>query len=796
MVKMVKNIGKFLIAMLVGIGVMAIFPIKASADTGIDDFVTRCYSLALQREPDETGFNEWKTRLTEGEMVGATVVYSFIFSPEYLNQDKTDEEFVNDLYTMFLGRPADRAGYDIWCGLMANEGWSREAVFGGFANSTEFYRLCLGYGITAGYYTSDYEILQVNNVNLFVERLYKTCLGRLGDPEGQKTWVEGLLNGKFTGIECAANFIKSPEYENLDLSDEEYVENLYVGFMGRTYDEGGKKTWLDFLETGTKTRDQVFEGFANSAEFQQICEGYKITCGDYKATDIADLSTRKEPTIPSVGMATITNVRIKNEFVIVSANIPTKVKSEDNFYHLVEIDPISKNFIRDLGKAERNKNVEFELSVKDHLLTCYAIAVAAKENEFYIISEGAYIGNPEEISHLNADFPATISKKGRQGVYYKPDGDCHYFNNFYLDTIVACEDSYDVAYEYKENTYYFFYPSTNGIEYANSTGGDVTIQIMLRNSEKAQDLITPLARSASKPYYAMNMEEPSGREHLEAALSFLAEYWSEPDRHVDNWILGNEVNTYLNPIGWYCAGNISRNDFMTNYSQTFRVLYYAVKSNYKNARVYICADHTWNDRDNDWGAMGFMTTFNTYVKSYNPDIKWNLAYHPYSAVLTNADSWNDDTSQIYRASHSVGADFVSAYNLDVLSGYIKENFGTDCRIILSEAGFSSTGGTNPPVNGGRQQGTDVQAAAYAYLFYKAMFTPNIDACIFHVANEGQPGFNFDINGKEAYYIYRYMDTPQYTEYCNPYLPVINGASSWESIIPGFDGSVLAGMPER
>ena len=270
-----------------GIGILALFPMKASvASDGIEDFVRRCYSLALQREPEEEGLNNWVNSIKNGERVGSTVVYWFIFSDEYVSQNKTDEEFVNDLYTMFLGRPADQEGYDTWCGLL-QEGWSREQVFGGFANSVEFDGVCSSCGITAGFYTPDYPIEQVNQVNLFVERMYKTCLGRLGDQGGQQTWVQGLLDGTYSGTGCAENFIKSTEYVKLGLDDEEYVENLYKSFMGRDSDEAGKEAWVEGLQNGTLTRDQVFAGFANSTEFEGICNVYAIDQGNYEASDPA-----------------------------------------------------------------------------------------------------------------------------------------------------------------------------------------------------------------------------------------------------------------------------------------------------------------------------------------------------------------------------------------------------------------------------------------------------------------------------------------------------------------------------
>ncbi len=243
--------------------------------TGVEKFVVRCYKVAFERDPDEGGFNYWKSEIEEGRLDGSLAVYKFVFSPEYKAQNTSDRQFITDLYTMFMGREPDEGGYAFWLDQMQN-GMSRANVFTGFANSKEFYELCKGYGITAGYFNNAYDLNKLNLVNLFVERLYKVCLSRLGDQGGQNYWAEGLINGKLTGLSCATNFIKSSEYEALNLSDEEYVKNLYLAFMGREYDRGGLDYWLGVLKSG-KTRDYVFRGFAYSPEFKDICNSYGIT---------------------------------------------------------------------------------------------------------------------------------------------------------------------------------------------------------------------------------------------------------------------------------------------------------------------------------------------------------------------------------------------------------------------------------------------------------------------------------------------------------------------------------------
>ena len=97
-----------------------------------------------------------------------------------------------------------------------------------------------------------------------------------------------------------------------------------------------------------------------------------------------------------------------------------------------------------------------------------------------------------------------------------------------------------------------------------------------------------------------------------------------------------------------------------------------------------------------------MDAFNSEIKSQNKNIKWNLAYHAYPAILTRSATWNDSHTK-----NSLDSDFVSPRNLDVMTNYVKKNFGSDTHILLSEQGFTSN------------SGQDVQAAAIAYTYYKA-----------------------------------------------------------------------------
>ena len=237
-------------------------------------FVDRCYQVALGRKADEDGYWYWLNALTKGEACGAQVGYGFIFSGEYISRNTSNEQYVTDLYSMFFGRAKDDAGFKYWVGLLES-GSTREEVFAGFANSQEFSFLCQDYGVVAGYYLKGVDNSQQGGVNCYAARLYKICLNRLPDPGGQAGWVEKLMAGEVTGTTCAYGFVFSPEFVGRNLKNSDFVIAMYAAFFGREGEFEDITGWSAKLEEGM-TREDVFYGFANSAEFAQLCSSYGI----------------------------------------------------------------------------------------------------------------------------------------------------------------------------------------------------------------------------------------------------------------------------------------------------------------------------------------------------------------------------------------------------------------------------------------------------------------------------------------------------------------------------------------
>ena len=260
----------------------SVTPTPAEDDSGtrrgVEAFVERLYTVALGRNPDPAGQQDWVDAIRERGQTGADVARGFLYSPEFINKDCSNEVFVQTLYQTFFDRAADPAGLEAWVGVL-DGGESRQDVIEGFINSTEWANLCLFYGIrSGGTGVPSIEIEPNDDIIAFCTRLYTTCLGRNADQNGLMAWARQLANQRDTGAGAARGFFFSEEFLGRNVDNDEYVRRLYLTFMGREPDEAGYNAWVAQLDSGI-SREEVFEGFVGSQEFTRLCAYYGIVRG-------------------------------------------------------------------------------------------------------------------------------------------------------------------------------------------------------------------------------------------------------------------------------------------------------------------------------------------------------------------------------------------------------------------------------------------------------------------------------------------------------------------------------------
>ncbi|UCD55259.1 MAG: DUF4214 domain-containing protein, partial [Candidatus Omnitrophota bacterium] len=107
--------------------------------------VNDLYRGFQNRMPDTDGFVYWvdlmQDAMSSGESpvreLSQQIALEFLQSEEYILCDKSDQEFLEDLYNGILCRGADKAEFDSWLDFIT-QGMTREEVLQEFTGSVEF----------------------------------------------------------------------------------------------------------------------------------------------------------------------------------------------------------------------------------------------------------------------------------------------------------------------------------------------------------------------------------------------------------------------------------------------------------------------------------------------------------------------------------------------------------------------------------------------------------------------------------------------------------------------------------
>jgi lysyl endopeptidase len=118
----------------------------ASTARAESDAVMDFYRGILGRLPDDGGYGFWTQQFRTAECQGSGAVHSqadaisrsFTTSAEYLQRNRTNAEFISDMYDTFLRRGGDLQGVQFWIGQLATSAQSREQVRQAFVASVEF----------------------------------------------------------------------------------------------------------------------------------------------------------------------------------------------------------------------------------------------------------------------------------------------------------------------------------------------------------------------------------------------------------------------------------------------------------------------------------------------------------------------------------------------------------------------------------------------------------------------------------------------------------------------------------
>ena len=502
---------------------------------------------------------------------------------------------------------------------------------------------------------------------------------------------------------------------------------------------------------------------------------------------------------PSVKAASLTALKgTKAKTITASANIANYVKSVDNYYYLLYVDSNSGKVKKAAAKVKKpemsNGKVTFKLDISGHLEYAqgkFAVGVKKSKTAYTVISSKSYVSNPEKLSSNTAAYFVPKTKKGIQATNFNEVTDTkskNVFFNLYISDLMR-EDSGVETYKYNGKTYHFngLYGYEYLVQQCNAKGIQVTAQISIDKNANTQSLTTGNSPYAETAYYGWNTDNAATRQTMEAMFAYLGEKFGRNNCYISNWILGNEVNS---ASGYYYVGNVSFSKFISMYSEAFRCLYNAVRSSRGSSKVFICLDNCWNQKNAFsvcYSAKSTLDNFATKISEMQKNVNWNLAYHAYNQPLSDPQFWSGANASMF-TSNVNSTTFITMRNIDTLTNYVKSRYGSNTRVILSEQGFSSTGGQAN------------QAAALALAYYKAACNPIIDAFIVrsykdeaHEVAQGLAMGLKDANGKKktAFNVFSNMDSSNSLKYTEK---VLSGqVGNWKAQIPGYNVKRISRM---
>ena len=503
---------------------------------------------------------------------------------------------------------------------------------------------------------------------------------------------------------------------------------------------------------------------------------------------------------PSVKAASLDYVKgTKANTITVSATVSNYVKSSDGYYYLVYVDSNSGKVKKTVGKVKKPEKakgkITFKLNISGHPEYAqgkFAIGIKKSKSAYSVISPKSYVSNPEKLSTNTAAYFVPGTKKGIQATDINELTDTKsktVFFNLYISDLMR-KDSGVETYKYNGKTYHFngLYGYVYLVQQCNAKGIQVTAQISIDRNASTQSFITGNSPYAETAYYGWNTDNSTTRQTMEAMFAYLGEKFGKNNCYISNWILGNEVNS---ASGYYYVGNVSFSKFISMYSEAFRCLYNAVKSSRGSSKVFICLDNCWNQKNAFticYSARSTLESFAAKISDMQKDVNWNLAYHAYNQPLSDSQFWSGANASMFTGDANTTT-FITMRNIQTLTDYVKNRFGSNTRIILSEQGFSSTYG-----------GQANQAAAIALAYYKAACNPMIDAFIIrsykdeaHEVAQGLAMGLKDANGKKktAYNVFKNMDSSNSLKYTEKVLK--SQVGNWKSLVPGYSTGKISSM---
>lgn len=248
----------------------------------LDKFVGNIYGIIFNREADEEGKNYWINQVLDENIGVLDLLNQILDQPEFEELNISNEEFINKNYELLLNREADQEGFEYWSGILGDNTSKNErlGLINEMAHSEEFMGEINNLGILFKKYKQEptVEPEKRSDLDEFISDAYTYLLGRDYDYEGFNYWKNQLTSQSKGAIDLINEFIKLDEFKSRNLSDRQFISEIYQVLFNREADSDGLNYWISLYQKDKTSQRMVniVLNIADNTEFLDRIKGMNI----------------------------------------------------------------------------------------------------------------------------------------------------------------------------------------------------------------------------------------------------------------------------------------------------------------------------------------------------------------------------------------------------------------------------------------------------------------------------------------------------------------------------------------
>ena len=472
-----------------------------------------------------------------------------------------------------------------------------------------------------------------------------------------------------------------------------------------------------------------------------LCLGALVACGDkgeVTESTVTEVKVNKKGTEISV-KAILTEADLetfKNSQIYTQKLYLMALEPGDTVDDVSGKQPLAEAGMSTSPKFNVSLYADGNLQAHSRLHCAFAVAVYNKTLSSYVLlTSPVYVSNVSDLAENQDEFPTAASIKG---LHTSVSSDAAYLGVAHtvieLDPSVLILNGYTEsahAYVYDGQTYYLDRGVLDDLDKqvseATAQGSIVYFRLRMHTApEKANALVSCLyaddAATKGNRTWAIWMDDDKSAALMTGFLDFIADRYTDPAGEYGfcgALIIGRSVNESNNN---HNAGAPEFGTYVSRYHALVRLAYSTLRSHYANGRVYVSVSNNLADTDalatkTDWTTNYFLEQLDTEAKK-GGDFDWSVAISAYH-YKSSDPMWSDDHAKPLTLSPAHFSDFMWISQSDHYYN------GQRRHTIISDFEVAPLDNQN------------LQAASYAYAYYKILENGNVDALIYSAHTDDQ-----------------------------------------------------------